>query len=124
MPVQHLAFSAKGRAGSPVANEMQINKLVEELLSEAAVELLNTLAAHAIATSEARDASLFHFAVEEDSWNSTMMLMSEIFEAEILVSGEREWLSFRILQSFGVRQGQLAYQFTPTFAEALQTKST
>ena len=98
---------------------MRINRLVEEVLSENAVELLNMLAAHALATGEGKHKELHTLPVEPDVWNDTMFLMREIFEAEILVSGEDEWISFRILQSFGVNAGHLAYQFTPTFAQAL-----
>ncbi|HEY0846388.1 MAG TPA: hypothetical protein VGE12_13550 [Noviherbaspirillum sp.] len=98
---------------------MNINRLVDEVLSDAAVELLNTLAAHAVVEQPDDKAALSSFKVEPDSWNATVLLMREIFEAEITVSGDTEWLSFRILQSFGVRNGQLVYQFTPTFAQAL-----
>ena len=98
---------------------MHINKLIEEALSEAAVELLNALAAHAVVAPK-DNSSLFYFPVEEENWNATMLLVHEIFEAEILVSAESDWLAFRILQSYGVRGGQLAYQFTPTFAESLR----
>lgn len=98
---------------------MKINKLVEEALSDSAVELLNLLAANALAASPQSGTSMYQIAVEQDNWNSTMLLMREIFEAEIAVSGDTEWVSFRILQSFGVNRGQLAYQFTPTFTETL-----
>lgn len=98
---------------------MKLNKLVEDVLSEAAVELLDTLAAHAVVTSPDDKSMLYFLPVEPESWNATVLLMREIFEAEVMVSDESEWLSFRILQSFGVRNGQLAYQFTPTFAKAL-----
>ncbi|MEC4722445.1 hypothetical protein RY831_25095 [Noviherbaspirillum sp. CPCC 100848] len=98
---------------------MNINKLVQDVLSEAALELLDTLAAHTIVASPQQRSSLTLMPVEADNWNPTMMLMREIFEAEILVSGETEWLGFRILQAYGVRDGQLAYQFTPVFAQAL-----
>lgn len=98
---------------------MNINKLVDEVLSDAAVELLNTLAAHALVTSPEDKSALSFLPVEPENWNATVLLMREIFEAEVTVAGETEWLSFRILQSFGVRNGQLAYQFTPTFAKAL-----
>lgn len=98
---------------------MNINRLVDDVLSEAAVELLNTLAAHAIVDRPDNKSALSFLPVEPDSWNATVLLMREIFEAEIMVSSDTEWLSFRILQSFGVRNGQLAYQFTPTFAQAL-----
>jgi hypothetical protein len=100
---------------------MNINKIVEEALTEEAVELLNILAANALATQPAHGISIFHLAVEQENWDTTMMLMREIFDADILISGEREWVSFRILQSFGVNHGQLAYQFTPTFTETLST---
>lgn len=98
---------------------MNINRLVEEVLDDAAVELLNTLAAHTMVEQPDDRSAMSFFAVEPDSWNATVLLMREIFEAEVMVSGEEEWLSFRILQSFGVRNGKLAYQFTPTFAKAL-----
>jgi hypothetical protein len=98
---------------------MHINKLVEEVLDEAAIELLDMLAAHATMAAPHQTASLFFFPVDPDNWNATILLMHEIFDAEILIEGENEWLSFRILQSFGVKEGQLAYQFTPTFAQAL-----
>jgi hypothetical protein len=101
--------------------EMKINKIVEQALSTNAVELLNLLAANALATSPAHGPSLFYLAVEQENWNATMLLMREIFEAEILISGDQEWVAFRVLQSFGVNKGQLAYQFTPTFTEALST---
>jgi hypothetical protein len=100
---------------------MKINKIVEEVLSEDAVELLNILAANAIATTPAHGTSLFYLTVEPENWNATMMLMREIFEGEIMISGEGEWVAFRVLQSFGVSEGRLAYQFTPTFTEALST---
>jgi hypothetical protein len=100
---------------------MHINRLVEQVLREEAVELLNTLAAHALADSDASNASLFLLPVEEEAWNGTLLLMREIFDAEVLLSEDQDWLSFRILQSFGARDGHLAYQFTPTFAQALST---
>ena len=99
---------------------MKINRLVEEALSEDAVELLNVLAANALAGPPTQG-SLYCLAVEPENWNATMMLIREIFEAEILVSGDPEWVSFRILQSIGVNHGKLAYQFTPTFSETLST---
>lgn len=100
---------------------MQLNRFIEEVLSEEAVELLNTLIAHAIAVppDSANGPPLYHLPVEQDIWNSTIRLMREIFEAEILISGDEEWLGFRLLQSFGVKEGQLAYQFTPIFAQTL-----
>jgi hypothetical protein len=98
---------------------MHINRIVEEVLSEEAVELLNILAANALVTSPKQGTSLFYLAVEQENWNTTMMLMREIFEAEILISGDAEWVAFRILQSIGVNEGRLAYQFTSTFTEAL-----
>lgn len=98
---------------------MHINRLVDEVLSEPAIELLNALAAHAVVSGQ-QPSSLFFFPVEPDAWNSTMLLLREIFEAEVLISGDDDWLGFRILQSFGVKHGQLACQFTPTFAEALR----
>ncbi|WP_334187781.1 hypothetical protein [Noviherbaspirillum sp.] len=98
---------------------MQINRLVEEALGESAVELLNVLAAHVLAAGDANRTGMQSLPVEPDDWNTTMFLMREIFEAEILVSGDDEWVSFRILQSFGVNHGRLAFQFTPTFAQAL-----
>lgn len=100
-------------------NPMHINKLVEEVLSEAAVELLNSLAAHALVSASQDKSALHHLPIEADSWNSTIFLAREIFEAEVLLSGEADWLSFRILQSLGVKDGKLVYQFTPTFAQAL-----
>lgn len=100
---------------------MQINQIIEDALSEEAVELLNMLAAHAVTTDAAADPqSVFTIPVEENNWNESMQILREIFEAEILISDEMEWLSFRILQSIGVRNGQLAYQFTPTFSQALR----
>ncbi|MFC7513864.1 hypothetical protein ACFQUU_02480 [Herbaspirillum sp. GCM10030257] len=98
---------------------MQINKAVEEVLSEAAVELLNTLVAHVIVSAPQDKSGLCYLPVESDNWNTTVMLMREIFEAEICISSDTEWLSFHIFQSIGVRDAQLAYQFTPTFAQAL-----
>ena len=99
---------------------MQINKIIEQTLSEAAVELLNMLAANAI-VSEASDAkSVFYLPVEANNWNATLMLLREIYEAEILIAEENDWISFRLLQSIGVKKGQLAYQFTPTFSQALR----
>lgn len=100
---------------------MKINRIVEEALSEDAVELLNILAANALATAPSHGTSLFYLPVEQENWETTMMLMREIFEAEILISGDGEWVAFRVLQSYGVNHGQLAYQFTPTFTEALST---
>ncbi len=100
---------------------MQINQIIEEALSEEAVELLNMLAAHAVTTASATDPqSVFTIPVEENNWNASMQLLREIFEAEILISDESDWLSFRILQSIGVKNGQLAYQFTPTFSQTLR----
>lgn len=98
---------------------MRINKIVENVLSEEAIEFLNTLAAHAIVTDKVEEASLYYLAVEQNEWNATMFLIREIFEAEIMIANDDEWLSFRILQSLGVNKGRLAYQFTPTFAKAL-----
>lgn len=100
---------------------MKINKIVEETLSANALELLNLLAANALATAPAQGASVYYLAVEPENWNATMLLFREIFEAEILISGDAEWVAFRILQSFGVKHGKLAYQFTPTFTETLST---
>jgi hypothetical protein len=100
---------------------MQINQIIEETLSEEAVELLNMLAAHALAVDATTDPqSVFTIPVEENNWNASLELLREIFEAEILISDEVEWLSFRILQSIGVKNGQLAYQFTPTFSQSLR----
>jgi hypothetical protein len=100
---------------------MQINQIIEDALSEEAVELLDMLAAHAVTADAAADPqSVFTIPVEESNWNASMHLLREIFEAEILISDEAEWLSFRILQSIGVKNGQLAYQFTPTFSQALR----
>ncbi len=98
---------------------MKLNKLIAEVLSMEAIELLNVLAANALAAANNSDTSVFYLAVEEDNWNSTVLLMREIFEAEILISSEQDWLSFRVLESFGVKQGRLAYQFTDTFAHTL-----
>lgn len=98
---------------------MNINNLVEEVLSEAAVELLNTLAAQVIVSTPEQKSSLSFLTVEAENWDSTVLLIREIFEAEVQISTDAEWISFRILQSFGVRNGQLAYQFTPAFAQAL-----
>jgi hypothetical protein len=100
---------------------MKLNKIVEEALSASAVELLNLLAAHALAAAPEQGKSMYSMPVEQDNWNSTMVLMREIFDAEVLISGESDWVAFRILQSFGVNQGQLSYQFTPTFTDALST---
>ncbi|RJF95367.1 hypothetical protein [Noviherbaspirillum saxi] len=69
---------------------MQINRAVEEVLGEAAVELLNTLVSHVVVANPDDKAGLFYLPVEPDNWNSTMMLMREIFEAEIFVSGQTE----------------------------------
>lgn len=100
---------------------MQINRIVEEALSEDALELLNMLAAHAItADAETDPQSVFTIPVEENNWNATLESLREIFEAEVLISDESDWLSFRILQSIGVKNGQLAYQFTPTFSQTLR----
>jgi hypothetical protein len=100
---------------------MQINKLVEQILSEPALELLNTLVAHALVNPSSDRSALSTLPVEPDSWNSTMLLLREIFEAEILVSGDVEWLGFRILQSYGAKDGRLAYSFTSTFAQTFST---
>lgn len=100
---------------------MKINKLVEEALSENAVELLNLLAANALAAPQSQTKSLFTLAVEPENWNATMQLIREIFDAEILIASDPEWVSFRILQSIGVNHGKLAYQFTPAFTETLST---
>lgn len=100
---------------------MHINRIVEETLSEEAVELLNMLAAHAVTADAAIDPqSVFTIAVEEHNWNASMKLLREIFEAEILLADESDWISIRILQSIGVKDGQFAYQFTPTFAQTLR----
>lgn len=98
---------------------MKLNRLIAEMLSAEASELLNMLAANAVVNRNDADASLHYLPVEEDSWNSTVILMREIFEAEVLLSGDQEWLSFRILESFGVSQGRITYQFTPIFAKSL-----
>src|SRR6476469_9286352 len=99
---------------------MRLNRLVEGVLGEEAVELLDLLAAHALVAGDG-SAALHRLPVEEESWNRTMLLVQEIFDAAVLVSGDGEWLSFRILQSFGVDDGRLVYQFTPAFAQALST---
>lgn len=91
---------------------------MEEVWSESAVELVE---ANSLATSSANGASLYHLVVEPENWNATMLSIREIFEAEILISGDGVWVAFRILQAFGVNQGKLAYQFTPTFTETLST---
>lgn len=114
-------LTAETKLNDGTSPHMKINKIVEEVLSEDAVELLNILAANAIATTPGYGTSLFYLTVEPENWNATMMLMREIFEGEIMISGEGEWVAFRVLQSFGVSEGRLAYQFTPTFTEALST---
>lgn len=83
------------------------------------MELLDALAAHAVIAAPEQRSSVFYFPVETDNWNSTILLVHEIFDAELLISGNNDWLTFRILQSFGIKDGQLAYQFTPVFAETL-----
>jgi hypothetical protein len=100
---------------------MHINRIIEEALSEEAVELLNMLAAHAVTADAATDSqSMFTIPVEEHNWNASLALLREIFEAEILLADEADWISIRILQSIGVKGGQIAYQFTPTFAQTLR----
>lgn len=100
---------------------MQINRIIEEALSDDALELLNMLAAHAITADAATDPqSVFTIPVEDNNWNATLESLREIFEAEVLISNDNDWLSFRILQSIGVKNGQLAYQFTPTFSQTLR----
>lgn len=100
---------------------MHINRIVEEALSESAVELLNMLAAHAVAADATTDPqSVFTIPVEAHNWNASLELLREIFEAELLLADESDWVSIRILQSIGVKDGQLAYQFTPTFAQTLR----
>lgn len=77
---------------------MQLNRIIEESLSEEAVELLNMLAAHAVAADAQTDPqSVFTIPVEENNWNASLQLLREIFEAEILISNDADWLSFRIL---------------------------
>lgn len=98
---------------------MHINRLVDQVLSAAAVELLNTLAAHAIVAEGSDRQGMFLFPVELDALDDTLILVREIFDAEVVIAGDDEWLSFRILQSFGIKDGQLAYQFSPTFAQAI-----
>ena len=98
---------------------MKINQLIEEAISGEAVELLNMLAANAIAAPVDMN-SVYTIAVEQDNWNATLLLLREIFEAEIVISDDGNWLGFRILQSIGVKNGQMAYQFTPTFAQILR----
>lgn len=66
--------------------QMHINRIAEEVLSQDAVELLNVLAVHAVATADMQAASLCYLPVEADAWNATMHLMREIFEAEIVTS--------------------------------------
>ena len=100
---------------------MQLNRIIEEALSEEAVELLNMLAAHAVTADAKTDPqSVFMMPVEENNWNASLQLLREIFEAEILLADETDWISIRILQSIGVKNGQLAYQFTPTFVQTLR----
>lgn len=101
---------------------MHINRIVEDALSEEAVELLNTLVAHAIVNAGEDTLAVFTMPIEDSMWNSTMLMVREIFEAEILIADEPDWLSFRILQSLGAKDGLLAYQFTPTFAQSLPAK--
>lgn len=98
---------------------MKLNQLIEQEISSEAVELLNMLAANAIAVPVEMN-SVYTIAVEPENWNATVLLLREIFEAEILIADEDDWLSFRILQSIGVKDGQMAYQFTPTFAQTLR----
>jgi hypothetical protein len=99
---------------------MQINRIIEQTLSEEAVELLDMLAAHALVAAPADPKSVFYLPVEENNWNATLLLLREIYEAEILIAEGRDWVNFRILQSIGVKNGQLAYQFTPTFSQTLR----
>lgn len=101
---------------------MNLNRLVREVLSEAAVELLDTLAAHALVSAPADFTGMFYLPVEQENWNPTLQLVREIFDAEITITHEPNWLNFRVLQSFGVRDGQLAYQFTPVFADAISQR--
>lgn len=101
---------------------MHINRLVEEVLSENAVELLDTMAAHVLARLPVSITAVASLAVEPESWNDNVMLMREIFEAEIQVTSGTNWLDMRILQSWGVRDGQLAWQFTPAFGEAITAR--
>ncbi|MDQ9169343.1 hypothetical protein Q8A64_02845 [Oxalobacteraceae bacterium R-40] len=101
---------------------MHINRIIEETLTDEALDLLNMLAAHAVTADAGIDPqSVFTIPVEENNWNATLESLREIFEAEILISDDdTDWLSFRILQSIGVKNGQLAYQFTPTFSQTLR----
>lgn len=99
---------------------MQINRIIEQTLSEEAVELLDMLAANALVSAPGDAKSVFYLPVEENSWNATLLLLREIYEAEILVAEDSNWVNFRILQSIGVKSGQLAYQFTPTFSQTLR----
>ncbi|GIZ52798.1 hypothetical protein [Noviherbaspirillum aridicola] len=101
---------------------MHINRLVEQVLSERAVELLDTMAAHALARLPQDITAVASLAVEADSWNDTVILMREIFEAEIQVAAGNDWLDMRILQSWGVKEGQLAWQFTPAFGQAIAAR--
>lgn len=98
---------------------MHINRLVEEVLSEAAIELLDTMAAHALALQSRDITGVTGLPVEPDSWNDTVLLLREIFEAEILVSTGDDWLGMRILQTWGVKDGRLVWQFTPAFGQAI-----
>lgn len=102
---------------------MHINRIVEETLSEDALELLNLLAAYAVAADAGTAPhAVYTMPVEDSNWNAALQSLREIFEAEILISDDQNWLSFRILQSIGVKNGQLAYQFTPTFSQTLRTE--
>ena len=98
---------------------MHINRLVEQVLSEPALELLNTLAAHVMAAQPDDVCGVAFLAVETDSWNDTVLLLREIFEAEVQLAGNQDWLGLRILQSWGVKDGRLAWQFTPVFGQAI-----
>jgi len=101
---------------------MHINRLVEQVLSERAVELLDTMAAQALALQPGDITAVAYLTVEAESWNDTVLLMREIFEAEIEVSADHDWLGMRILQSWGVKDGRIAWQFTPAFGQAIAVR--
>lgn len=98
---------------------MHINQIVAQVLSSRAVELLDTMAAHALASQPQDITAVTSMAVEPDSWNDTLLLLREIFEAEIEVSADSDWLGMRILQCWGVRDGRLAWQFSPVFGQTI-----
>lgn len=101
---------------------MQINRLVEQVLSERAIELLDIMAAHVAAVHPEDVTALASLRADPDTWNDSVLLLREIFEAEVQITGEHDWLGIRILQSWGVKDGSLVWQFTPVFGRAIAAR--